>query len=228
MSGEPSSGVFLPAKIAWELDSAGRQIPRSLDFDECYFSSQGGLSETQHVFLAGNRLAERLARVTKGTRFVIAETGFGVALNFLATVKLWQECGAGGHLHYVSTEVFGVSSADLAQAHLSFPELLAFSQPLIEQYPSLIPGVHRLHFADWNVTLDLWFGEASASLTNLVAPNGVDAWFLDGFSPRQNLDLWASAVFDQVARLSSAGTTAATYSAARAVKQGLLLSLIHI
>ena len=224
MSGEPSSGVFSPAKIAWELDSAGRQIPRSLDFDECYFSSQDGLAETRHVFLAGNRLADRFKRLAAGERFVIAETGFGVGLNFLAAAELWQQSSSKGELHFISTELFGVSGADLRRAHASFPELDGISEQLLKQYPALIPGVHRVHFAELKITLDLWFGEASASLTNLVAPNGVDAWFLDGFSPRQNLDLWASAVFDQVARLSSAGTTAATYSAARAVKQGLLLA----
>ena len=222
MSGESSSGGFSPAKIAWELDSAGRQIPRSLDFDECYFSSQDGLAETRHVFLAGNRLADRFKRLAAGERFVIAETGFGVGLNFLAAAKLWQQSSSKGELHFISTELFGVSGADLRRAHASFPELHGISEQLLKQYPALIPGVHRVHFAELKITLDLWFGEASASLSKLVAPQGVDAWFLDGFSPRQNLELWAEPVFEQIARLSRAGTTAATFSAARVVKQGLL------
>lgn len=222
MSGESSSGGFSPAKISWELDSAGRQIPRSLDFNECYFSSQDGLAETRHVFLAGNRLADRFNRLAAGERFVIAETGFGVGLNFLAAAKLWQQSSSKGELHFISTELFGVSGADLRRAHASFPELDGISEQLLKQYPALIPGIHRVYFAELKITLDLWFGEASASLSKLVAPQGIDAWFLDGFSPRQNLELWAEPVFEQIARLSRANTTAATYSAARVVKQGLL------
>ena len=222
MSGEPSAGGFAPARILWEQDSAGRQIPRSLDFDDCYYSAEDGLAETRHVFLKGNRLAERFSRLQADDRFVIAETGFGVGLNFLAAAKLWQQSGSRGELHYISSELFGVTKADLRQAHASFPELDGISARLIEQYPDLIPGVHRMHFADLKITLDLWFGEASESLSKLVAPLGVDAWFLDGFSPRQNLEMWAQPVFEQIKRLSRAGSTAATFSAARVVKQGLL------
>ena len=140
----------------------------------------------------------------------------------MAAAKLWQQSGSKGELHFISTELFGVSKADLKQAHAGFAELDGISEQLVSHYPDLIPGVHRVHFAELKITLDLWFGEASASLSKLVAPQGIDAWFLDGFSPRQNLELWAEPVFEQIARLSRANTTAATYSAARVVKQGLL------
>ena len=70
--------AIVPAELAF----AGDGTPFSLRYGDIYHSSQGGLEQARHVFLAGNELP---ARWEDARRFVILETGFGLGVNFLAT-----------------------------------------------------------------------------------------------------------------------------------------------
>lgn len=195
-------------------------------FDDIYFSNQSGLEETRYVFIYGNSLEARWNKHSHDT-FIIAETGFGTGLNFLAT---WQEYERQSQnhslpkLHFISTEKFPVPASQLKQALQSWPELAPFSESLIGHYPQFTPGCHRLLFANGQVTLDLWLGDALESLYQLSAPleGLVDAWFLDGFAPSKNDAMWQPILFEQMARLSKTGCTVATFTAAGLVKRGLI------
>ena len=204
-----------PASLLWTEDG-----PRSLTFDDVYFSRAGGLDETRHVFLHHNQLEARF-RALNGGNFTIAETGFGTGLNFLATCALWQTCRPAGPawLHMVSVEKHPLRLEDLQRALTMWPELEAFSSALPGQYPPLLPGFHRLLFPAWRVSLTLLFGDAVHALGALDAR--VDAWFLDGFAPSRNGDMWSQALFAELARLSHDNTTLATYTAAGEVRRGL-------
>ncbi len=68
------------AKLSW--NDAG--TPVSDSFGDVYFSNDNGLQETRYVFLNQNNLPERWQTHDRDL-FVIAETGFGTGLNFLAT-----------------------------------------------------------------------------------------------------------------------------------------------
>ena len=237
--------VISPAKIAWQNDDAGNQVPVSGEFGDVYFSHADGLAESRHVFLAHNQLPERLANLADKQCFTVAELGFGTGLNFLATWQLWRQLRAqqphltSARLHFITTEKYPIPLTDLTQI-LSLwaqraPELAELIEKFLANYPPLIAGCHRLSFIEDSITLDIWLGDAGDSLASLDALDTsnildndsalkrpyVDAWFLDGFAPSCNETLWADTIFTQMQRLSRTGTTAATYSSAGIVKRGL-------
>ncbi|MDQ8952920.1 bifunctional tRNA (5-methylaminomethyl-2-thiouridine)(34)-methyltransferase MnmD/FAD-dependent 5-carboxymethylaminomethyl-2-thiouridine(34) oxidoreductase MnmC [Acinetobacter rudis] len=201
----------------------GIDIPISTQFGDVYFSKDNGLLETRHVFLAGNELETRLASLSNHDYFCVAETGFGTGLNILALMQLWQKVRPNNHshLHAISVEKYPLTQADLRRALAAWPELSEFSTQLIEQYPLAIAGCHRLHFPEQRFSLDLWLGDAQDVFPNLAATHYVDAWFLDGFAPSCNPELWEEKVLDHIIRLSTVGTTFASFSVAGVLKRGL-------
>ena len=197
-------------------------------FDDVYFSNDSGIDETQHVFVAGNDLAERWQQWRNPT-FVIAETGFGTGLNFLVAMRAFNEFRAANpdhplkRLYFITTEKFPLPQQDMQRALEAFPALKNEAQALASLYPMGLEGCHRLHFDNHSTTLDLWIGDVHELLPQWHSPvNGlIDAWFLDGFAPSKNPDMWTDALFSQMARLSKTGTTFGTFTAAGIVKRGL-------
>lgn len=197
-------------------------------FDDVYFSNDSGIDETQHVFVAGNDLAERWQQWRNPT-FVIAETGFGTGLNFLVAMRAFNEFRAANpdhplkRLYFITTEKFPLPQQDMQRALEAFPALKDEAEALASLYPMGLEGCHRLHFDSHSTTLDLWIGDVHELLPQWHSPvNGlIDAWFLDGFAPSKNPDMWTDALFSQMARLSKTGTTFGTFTAAGIVKRGL-------
>lgn len=201
-----------PARIEWR-----DHTPSSPEFQDVYFSRDGGPDEVRHVFLAGNGLPARFA----GRRsFTIGETGFGTGLNFLVTLAAWREqAPPEARLHFLSVEKHPLTAGDLAAAHSRWPAFNEEAGMLQAVYPPLVPGLHQRRLADGRVTLTLLFGDAGAMLASLTAR--VDAWYLDGFAPGKNPAMWTPAVFEQVARLTRPDGTLATYTTAGAVRRRL-------
>ena len=192
-------------QIAWRAGD----VPVSTRFDDPFFSLEDGVSETAHVFLAGNDLP---ARFRPG--FHIAELGFGTGLNLLMAWQAWIDSGQRGALHFTSFEAFPLSRADMQRAHTAFPDFEGRAQLLSVQWPPAdavirLPGlVLQVVTGDARDTLPAWSGQA-------------DAWFLDGFSPAKNPELWTPALMAAVGQHTRPGGTAATYTAAGAVRRGL-------
>jgi tRNA 5-methylaminomethyl-2-thiouridine biosynthesis bifunctional protein len=186
-------------------------------YGDTYWSLDGGLDETRHVFLSGNDLP---ARWQARDRFTILETGFGTGLNFLCAWHSFRETApAGARLHYLSVDKHPFRREDLAGLYRNWPELAPLGAALLERYPPLIPGFHRLHLDGGRVSLTLLWGEAAQMLA--PADGSADAFFLDGFAPSRNPDMWSEALFAQLARLAAPGATFATYSAAGKVSRGM-------
>ncbi len=197
--------------------------PQSLGFGDVYYSRDNGLEESRYVFLQGNGLPARWQHWPAG-RFCIAETGFGTGLNFLATWQAWQAVPAPRpDLHYLSVEKYPLAVADLAKALGAWPELTPLATKLVEQYPGLIPGQHRLLFEGGCVTLDLWWEDAADALQDLASHSQpmVDAWYLDGFAPARNEAMWQPRLLDAVARLSHPNASFSTFTAAGQVRRQL-------
>ncbi|WP_323890333.1 bifunctional tRNA (5-methylaminomethyl-2-thiouridine)(34)-methyltransferase MnmD/FAD-dependent 5-carboxymethylaminomethyl-2-thiouridine(34) oxidoreductase MnmC [Aeromonas caviae] len=211
------------ARLDW--NEAG--TPVSSEFGDVYFSNDNGLSETRYVFLQQNRLPERFSHHDSDS-FVIGETGFGTGLNFLATMAAFLEqaplSGNGSRLHFISVEKYPLTQADLRKALAAWPELAPLSQPLIDQWPLPISGCHRLLFADGRIRLDLWFGDIKEMLPQVPHPGTglVDAWYLDGFSPAKNPEMWTQDLFDDLARLARPDATLSTFTCAGFVRRGLI------
>lgn len=195
------------AQLDW--DDQGR--PHSRVFDDVYFSDKSGLEETRYVFLEQNRLQERFAALPVGGRLVIGETGFGTGLNFLCAWQLFeQHAVAGARLHFVSVEKYPLSRADLQRALALWPELAPFAEQLLAQYIAIHQGFQRLVLDNGRVTLTLLIGDALEQLPQLDAQ--VDAWFLDGFAPAKNPDMWTAELFAELARLAAPGSTISTFT----------------
>ncbi|MDC7830609.1 MULTISPECIES: bifunctional tRNA (5-methylaminomethyl-2-thiouridine)(34)-methyltransferase MnmD/FAD-dependent 5-carboxymethylaminomethyl-2-thiouridine(34) oxidoreductase MnmC [Pseudomonas] len=207
---------FQHAQLDW--DASGQPLSRT--YGDVYFSRASGLEETRYVFLQQNRLAERFAALAPREVFTIGETGFGTGLNFLCAWQLFATLAPReARLHFVSVERFPLTAADLAQALALWPELASYSAALQRQYLAIHPGFQRLVLEDGRVTLTLLVGDVLERLPELDAR--CDAWFLDGFAPAKNPEMWTPALFAELARLSHAGTTLATFTCAGFVRRGL-------
>lgn len=190
--------------------------PRSKVFDDVYFSAEDGLAETRHVFLAGCGLPDAWEGCDE---FVIAETGFGTGLNFLAVWKLFAEAGRSNQtLRFVSLEKYPLNAGEIDVALAHWPELSAFREMLVEAYPDDPSGVFKVEF-EGRVRLELHFGDVHDVMQAWDA--SIDAWFLDGFRPSSNPEMWTDDVFQNMARLSHAGTRFATFTSAGFVRRGL-------
>ena len=191
--------------------------PYSTIFGDVYHSAEGGLGQARHVFLEGCGLPH----AWRGREaFIVLETGFGTGLNFLATWQAWKaDPHRSGRLHFLSVERHPFESEDLIRLHEAWPEFGPMSEELVARWPSLVPGFHRIEFDGGRVQLTLMLGDAKECLPQLDAR--VDAFYLDGFAPDRNPDLWTGEIFREFARLANAGARAATYSVAAPVRNGL-------
>ncbi|WP_192983241.1 bifunctional tRNA (5-methylaminomethyl-2-thiouridine)(34)-methyltransferase MnmD/FAD-dependent 5-carboxymethylaminomethyl-2-thiouridine(34) oxidoreductase MnmC [Pseudomonas sp. EggHat1] len=203
-----------------QLDWDERGQPLSRSYGDVYFSQENGLEETRYVFLANNDLAARFAALTDGECLNIGETGFGTGLNFLCAWQLFeQQAPAGARLHFVSVEKYPLRHDDLQRALALWPELTPFSAELLTQYRAIHPGFQRLLLAGGRVVLTLLIGDAREQLPLLDAR--IDAWFLDGFNPAKNPEMWTPELFAELARLSAANATLGTFSSAGVVRRAL-------
>jgi tRNA 5-methylaminomethyl-2-thiouridine biosynthesis bifunctional protein len=215
LSHRSAHGVKTEPIVAAGIDFASGP-PRASEFGDVYHPREGALEQARAVFLAGNGLPERW----RGrARFTILETGFGLGHNFLATWAAWRDdprrCE---RLYFVSLEKHPPTRGDLARA-LSACALPPLAQQLVAAWPPLTPNLHSLAFEGRRVQLLLGFGDAATLARELVAQ--ADAFFLDGFAPAKNPAIWSEPVFAALARLAAPGATAATWSAARIVRDGL-------
>ncbi|WP_122461684.1 bifunctional tRNA (5-methylaminomethyl-2-thiouridine)(34)-methyltransferase MnmD/FAD-dependent 5-carboxymethylaminomethyl-2-thiouridine(34) oxidoreductase MnmC [Pseudomonas viridiflava] len=204
------------AQIDW--DEQGN--PHSRTFSDVYFSTESGLEETRHVFLVQNDLRRRFTELPEDGRLIIGETGFGTGLNFLCAWQLFEECARPGtRLQFVSVEKYPLSRDDLQRALALWPELAAFADPLLDQYVAVHEGFQRMVFDQGRVTLTLLIGDALDMLPQLDGQ--IDAWFLDGFAPAKNPEMWTPELFAELARLSTTATTIGTFTSTGWVRRAL-------
>ena len=201
----------------WQLGADG--TPRSVRFDDVYFSVEGGLDEARYIFIEQNRLGQRFAQMAENATFIVAETGFGTGLNFLTTWQYFEkQAPQSARLCFISTEKYPLSVQDIRQSLACWPQLAEQVEQLLRHYPPAVTGYHCLELSP-RVELWLLLGDAIDSLSELTGK--VDAWFLDGFTPSRNPDMWQPALFTTMQRLSGPGTTVATFTSARTVYDGL-------
>jgi tRNA 5-methylaminomethyl-2-thiouridine biosynthesis bifunctional protein len=204
--------TIVPATLAYQDG-----VPYSAAYGDVYHSADGGAGQARHVFLHGCGLPAAWAHRAS---FVILETGFGTGLNFLATWAAWRaDPRRPARLHFLSVEKHPFRVEDLSRLHGSWPEYAPLSDALRRNWPMLTPGFHRIALDGGRVQLTLMLGNARDCLPQLDAR--VDAFYLDGFAPDRNADLWQPGLFEALGRLARPGATAATYSVAATVREGL-------
>ncbi|MBF0785728.1 bifunctional tRNA (5-methylaminomethyl-2-thiouridine)(34)-methyltransferase MnmD/FAD-dependent 5-carboxymethylaminomethyl-2-thiouridine(34) oxidoreductase MnmC [Muribacter muris] len=202
------------------------RTPVSEQFDDIYFSTQDGLAESRYVFQEGNQLWEKWQRHTNAY-FVIAETGFGTGLNFLAVAERFEAFRQSypdsplKRLYFISFEKFPLTATQLSEVHQAYPQFAHYSQQLTACWQPRQTGCQRYHFGE--IYLDLWFGEMADNLPQLGDSynSTIDCWFLDGFSPDKNPQMWGEPLYRQMFRLTAQGGSFATFTAASDVRRGL-------
>jgi tRNA U34 5-methylaminomethyl-2-thiouridine-forming methyltransferase MnmC len=192
------------AEVVWR-----GPVPVSARFDDPYFSLEDGLAESRHVFLAGNGLPERFR-----PGFHVAELGFGTGLNALAAWAAWRAAGVPGDLRFTSFEAFPMALEDMRRALAAWPEIAALAALLPEGWR---PGTGAPRLPGLRLTVVT--GDARETVPRWA--ERADAWFLDGFGPAKNPEMWEPALMAEVARHTVAGGTLATYSAAGPVRRAL-------
>ena len=204
------------AQLDW--DDQGR--PHSRVFDDVYFSDTAGLEETRYVFIEQNALKERFAALRANGQMVIGETGFGTGLNFLCAWQLFEQTAQpDARLHFISVEKYPLTRDDLHRALALWPQLSDVSEQLLAAYFAIHPGFQTLTLGNGRVTLTLLIGDVLEQLSQLDAQ--VDAWFLDGFAPAKNPDMWTPELFAQLARLAAPDATISTFTSTGWVRRAL-------
>lgn len=203
------------ATIQWR-----ENLPYSTVFDDVYFSTDNGLAETDYVFLQGNDLQNRWSTLPVNS-FTITETGFGTGLNFLSAAQLWLNTApANAKLHFYSVEKYPLTLQEITHALQLWPQLNAVSQPFLAHYAQFLQSSQPIELFDNRVAITLLLGDATAQFSQLHFET--DAWFLDGFAPSKNPQMWQPALFAQMARLSYSQTTFSTFTSAGDVRRGLI------
>lgn len=217
------SEPLIPATVAFRPNGS----PYSPLYGDIYHSVVGSVAQAQYVFLQGNGLP---GRWQGRTDFTVLETGFGMGINFLTTWAAWRaDPLRGGHLHFVSVEKHPFSASDLRLTHAATIDdaaVAALAQMLADAWPDVAPGTHTLAFGkdgandNDRVTLTLIFDDAVTVLPTLQLR--ADAFYLDGFAPAKNPELWTPSVFESLGALANEGATFSTYTSAGDVKRALL------
>lgn len=193
----------------------------SLHFDDIYHSKDGALKEANAVFINGNNLIQRWENLSGN--FCVAELGFGFGVSFIACAKEWAKIDRKHYLNFVSIEGYPLSKQEISDYYShknpSFNtnnDTTYLVNALIKQYPFQLKSYSRIHFPIYKICLTLIFNEVSAALSKLdfIA----DAWFLDGFSPAKNSEMWSEDTIKNVYKNTKAGGSFSTYSVSRLVK----------
>lgn len=193
------------AELTWRDGT----LPISTRFDDPYFSLENGLAETRHVFLVGNDLPARFA-----PDFHIAELGFGTGLNMFAALLEWRAAGMVCPLHFTSFEAYPMSADDMNKALQAFPEAHAIAAPFLTEW-----ATGNRHITTDDLIANIITGDARATLP--AWDSMANAWFLDGFSPAKNPELWGEDLLAEIAKHTKQDGTLATYTAAGFVRRGL-------
>lgn len=195
--------------IHWQDDGS----PKSLIYDDIYFSTDNGMAESKAVFLEGIDAPD----VWQGRdQFTICELGFGTGLNFLNTVRLWMENSTENQqLNYITTELHPLAKVEIEKA-VHWSELKDYKRDFLAHYPS-----PSFTLYDGRVSFEFLIGDCVQSLAESEAK--IDAWYMDGFAPAKNPDMWSDEIFNHMARLSNDGARVATFTSAGFVRRGLSL-----
>jgi tRNA U34 5-methylaminomethyl-2-thiouridine-forming methyltransferase MnmC len=191
-------------------------MPYSAAFGDHFYCQTDGRLECGHVFLNGNGLP---GRWQERRTFRIGELGFGTALNFCETWRQWKRhCLPGAELHFISFELYPMRAAEIDRALSRWPEIDAERQAMVSLWPDDPQGTVALRL-DAQTRLSVVCGPAIQGVRNAEA--GFDAWYLDGFAPSRNADMWSAELMQLVHDRTAEGGTFATYAAAGFVRRNL-------
>ena len=183
----------------------------------------GDIDECEHVFIDGNNLKNRFRDLSPNSNFSIGEIGFGIGLNFLITCKAWLKYTEHNQvLEFYSFDKYIFELEDFNEFISSSSELKEYSEQLIKYYPKNIKGIQKISLFDGRISLNLIIGDISDTQEYIKSMTYIDAWFLDGFSPSKNPDLWSKELINSIGNTSYESSTISTYTSSGLVKRNLI------
>ena len=183
----------------------------------------GDIDECEHVFIDGNNLKNRFRDLSPDSNFLIGEIGFGIGLNFLITCKAWLKYTEHNQvLEFYSFDKYIFALEDFNEFISSSSELKEYSEQLIKYYPKNIKGIQKISLFDGRISLNLIIGDISDTQEYIKSMAYIDAWFLDGFSPSKNPDLWSKELINSIGNTSYESSTISTYTSSGLVKRNLI------
>ncbi len=194
----------------------------SEEFDDFYSSAKGAVAECNHVFIKGNNLNKRFENLGENSKFYIGEIGFGIGINFLTTCKSWlNNTKQNQVLEFYSFDKYLFRLSDFKKLDVSCPDLSEYISELERNYPRNIQGAQKILLFDGRIILNLIIGEIDNTQEYIKLMDKVDAWYLDGFSPSKNPDLWSIKLFECIHKSCHENTTFSTYTSSGLVKNNL-------
>ena len=194
----------------------------SEEFDDLYSSAKGAVAECNHVFIKGNNLNERFENLGENSKFYIGEIGFGIGINFLTTCKSWlNHTKQNQVLEFYSFDKYLFRLSDFKKLNVSCPDLKEYISELERNYPRNIQGAQKISLFGGRIILNLIIGEIDNTQEYIKLMDKVDAWYLDGFSPSKNPDLWSIKLFKCIHKSCHENTTFSTYTSSGLVKNNL-------
>ena len=183
---------------------------------------KGAVAECNHVFIKGNNLNERFENLGENSKFYIGEIGFGIGINFLTTCKSWLNHAKQNQvLEFYSFDKYLFRLSDFKKLNASCPGLKEYISEFELSYPRNIQGVQKISLFDGRIILNLIIGEIDSTQEYIKLMDKVDAWYLDGFSPSKNPDLWSKKLFKCIHKSCHEKTTFSTYTSSGLVKNNL-------
>jgi tRNA U34 5-methylaminomethyl-2-thiouridine-forming methyltransferase MnmC len=209
-------------ETAHELDWDDTGQPRSVRFGDQFYSREDGRAECAHVFIGGNGLPSQWLGQAQ---FHIGELGFGTGLNFLETWRQWIATRKPGqHLRFTSFEAWPMAADDMERALARWPELAPLAARFLQSWRRT--GTDAALELDSQTILKVESGQALERLSSWG--ESADAWYLDGFSPARNPDMWSADLMQAVYDHTRPGGSFATYAAAGWVRRNLASAGFHI
>ena len=194
-------------------------MPYSEEFGDFYYSRADGRAECRHVFLGGNGLPERFI---DREQFIIGELGFGTGLNFIETWSAWADTAPeAAQLDFHSFELRPLRRDQMQRALSAWPDLEGKTGKLLAAWPEQPGDDFSITFQNERRLLTLHVHTGLALDRLGAARFSADAWFLDGFSPARNPEMWSAELMAMVAAHTAEGGSFATYSAAGWVRRNL-------
>ncbi|CUU77055.1 5-methylaminomethyl-2-thiouridine methyltransferase [Campylobacter hyointestinalis] len=177
-------------------------------FDDVYFNTQNPLLECFHTYSS-------VVDALEGSNITIAEAGFGAGLNFFSTVSSLN----GKNLHYIAIEKYPFNKDELRQIYQRFECFSRYFDEFIKQYEVLQNALIRINLGK-DIILDIYFGDILEGLKELNFK--ADAWYLDGFTPAKNPQMWSEELFGAIKYFCKNGAIIRTFSSASIVRLRLL------
>jgi tRNA 5-methylaminomethyl-2-thiouridine biosynthesis bifunctional protein len=208
--------ALTPARIAWTGD-----WPVSLDSKTPPPCVPETSTTARRAFIDQNHLQARFSALHAADCFVVSEARFGAGINFLATWQTWlaAEPAEGSTLHFISVEPTPLTQADLRRACNLYPEFSALAEQLLDNYPALTSGLHRILFEAGRIRLSLFFGTSLQAWQEMSFT--ADAWFLDAPATAVDTELWSTPALQSLASHSGTGTSLVCYEGTETVVQAL-------